>query len=120
MIDFFISAAHAMGPTPGQQGASQPSLLANIIPIVLIIAIFYIIVFLPEKKRKKTHEQMLNNLKSGDKIITTSGIYGEISKVENDHYMLKISDNNTKIKIMKTAVSIVLDPLKEKEAVKPT
>ena len=118
MTEFFISAAHAMGPAPGQGGGGQASLFANLIPIVIIIAVFYILVFLPEKKRKKNHEAMLNNLKAGDKIITTAGIYGEISKVENDHYMLKISDNNTKIKILKTAVSVVIDPTKEKETPK--
>ena len=100
------ASANAMaspGGKPGQQG----SIIEAILPFVIIIAVFYLMVFMPQRKERKKREEMLKNVKTGDKIITTSGIYGEIVKVENDHIMVKVSDNNTKLKMLKSAVSVI-------------
>lgn len=109
-MDFFINAANAMSaPGGAKPGASAPGGFETFLPFIIIIAVFYLIVFLPQRKEKKKRETLLQNLKPGDKIITTSGIYGEISKIENDIVFIKVSENNTKLKMLKSAVSIVLD-----------
>jgi len=65
--------------------------------------IFYFIVFLPNKKRQKALQNMLNNLKNGDKVITSGGIFGVVAGMKDDRIQLKIADQ-VKIEISKSAI----------------
>ena len=65
--------------------------------------IFYFIVFLPNKKRQKALQEMLDNLKNGDKVITSGGIYGVVAGMKEDRIHLKIADQ-VKIEISKNAI----------------
>lgn len=65
--------------------------------------IFYFIVFLPNKKRQKALQDMLNNLKNGDKVITSGGIFGVVAGIKEDRIQLKIADQ-VKIEISKNAI----------------
>jgi len=65
--------------------------------------IFYFIVFLPNKKRQKAVQNMLNNLKNGDKVITSGGIFGVVAGMKDDRIQLKIADQ-VKIEISKSAI----------------
>ena len=65
--------------------------------------IFYFIVFLPNKKRQKALQDMLNNLKNGDKVITSGGIFGVVAGIRDDRIQLKIADQ-VKIEISKSAI----------------
>jgi preprotein translocase subunit YajC len=65
--------------------------------------IFYFIVFLPNKKRQRALQEMLDNLKNGDKIITSGGIYGVVAGMKDDRVQLKIADQ-VKIEISKNAI----------------
>ena len=65
--------------------------------------IFYFIVFLPNKKRQKALQDMLNNLKNGDKVITSGGIFGVVAGIKDDRIQLKIADQ-VKIEISKSAI----------------
>jgi len=65
--------------------------------------IFYFIVFLPNKKRQRALQEMLDNLKNGDKIITSGGIYGVVAGMKDDRVQLKIADQ-VKIDISKSAI----------------
>ena len=65
--------------------------------------IFYFIVFLPNKKRQKALQEMLNNLKNGDKVITSGGIFGVVAGMKDDRIQLKIADQ-VKIEISKSAI----------------
>ena len=63
------------------------------LPLVLIFGVFYILLIRPQQKKVKLHREMLNNLKRGDKIITSGGIIGIISKVnDNKELLIEISD----------------------------
>jgi preprotein translocase subunit YajC len=64
------------------------------LPLVLIFGVFYILLIRPQQKKVKQHREMLNNLRRGDKIITSGGIIGTINKVtDNKEMQLQISDN---------------------------
>ena len=64
------------------------------LPLILIFGVFYILLIRPQQKKIKVHREMLNNLRRGDKIITSGGIIGTISKVnENKELSLEISEN---------------------------
>ena len=64
------------------------------LPLILIFGVFYILLIRPQQKKVKLHREMINNLKRGDKIITTGGIIGTITKVkDNKELIISISDN---------------------------
>ena len=65
--------------------------------------IFYFIVFLPNKKRQRALQETLNNLKNGDKVKTSGGIYGVVAGIKEDRVMLKVADQ-VKIEISKSAI----------------
>jgi preprotein translocase subunit YajC len=82
------------------QLASQ---MGGILPIILIMVIFYVLLILPAQKRQKKITQMLSELKNGDKVITTGGVYGTIVGIEDDAIQLRIADQ-VKIKVLRSAV----------------
>ena len=64
------------------------------LPLILIFGVFYLLLIRPQQKKMKNHREMINNLKRGDKIITSGGIIGVISKVkDNKELIIEISDN---------------------------
>ena len=65
--------------------------------------IFYFIVFLPNKKRQRALQETLDNLKNGDKVKTSGGIYGVVAGIKEDRLLLKVADQ-VKIEISKNAV----------------
>jgi preprotein translocase subunit YajC len=85
------------------------AIVAQVLPIVAIIAIFYFLVIAPANKQRKKTQEMLDALKKGDRVLTTGGIYGSVQGIENDVVYLKIADN-VKIKIARSAVASVLGP----------
>ena len=69
------------------------------LPLILIFGVFYILLIRPQQKKVRQHREMINNLKKGDKIITSGGIIGKISKV-NDNRELNVEfSNEVEIKI---------------------
>jgi len=86
------------------QQAATPDLLVNFAPIIIIGIIFYVLIFLPMRKRQKKVEAMIAALQNGDAVITNSGIYGTIAGVKEKTFILKIADQ-VKIEIAKNAVS---------------
>jgi len=75
--------------------------------MIAIFAIFYLLIIMPQRKKQKKHMELVENLKPGDKIVTTAGIYGKIVSVQKDRLELKIAAN-TQIEITKSAVGVIL------------
>ncbi|WP_456488261.1 preprotein translocase subunit YajC [Caminibacter pacificus] len=92
----------------GEAGANQPSLLASLLPLIILFAIFYFLVILPQQRQAKKHKEMVESLKKGDKIVTTGGIIAEVVKNEQDFIKAKIAEN-VEVKIDKAAVARKLD-----------
>jgi preprotein translocase subunit YajC len=95
------------------QAASQPAAPATgggmnsilgFLPIVLSFAVLYFLMILPQQRRQKKHQQMLEQIKRGDRVVLGGGIHGIVSNVKEQTFMVKISDN-TDIEIDKSAVS---------------
>lgn len=85
----------------------QSSGLSGWIPIIVIFFIFYFLLILPEQKKIKQHRQMLAQLKKGDHVLLSSGIYGTIVNIKGEVIELKIAEN-VKINVLKSAVSQVV------------
>ena len=86
---------------------SGPSALMQFAPLLLLFGAMYFLMIAPQRKKQKEHENMLTALGSGDEIVTTGGIYGTITNVKDDRFVVRISDN-TKIEIGKSFVSAVV------------
>jgi preprotein translocase subunit YajC len=83
---------------------SQPSGITLLLPLILIMVIFYFLIMMPAQRRQKKVNEMLRNLKNGDKVITNGGIYGTIVGLEDDAIQLRIADQ-VKIKIARNAIA---------------
>lgn len=79
-------------------------MLIQFAPILIIAVVFYLLIFMPMRKRQKKVEAMIGALRNGDKVITNSGIYGVVAGVKEKTLILKIADQ-VKIEIAKNAVS---------------
>ena len=90
----------------GAAPAARPNMLGALLPFVLVFVIFYLLIIMPQRKKQKKHMELVENLKPGDRIITTAGIFGTIMGVQKDLIELKIS-SNTNIKITKSAVGVI-------------
>ena len=76
--------------------------IAQFIPLILIFVIFYFFLIRPQQKKIKDHKLMVENLKKGDKVITSGGIIGTVERVmENEMLEVRISDDVT-VEIVKT------------------
>jgi preprotein translocase subunit YajC len=64
----------------------------QLVPFVLVLAIFYFIILLPMKRKQQKVQQFLSSLKVGDRIITTGGIHGQITRLADDTVQLQIAD----------------------------
>jgi preprotein translocase subunit YajC len=80
------------------------SFIGTMIPMAVIIGIFYFLVIAPANKQRKRTEAMLKALKKGDQVVTSGGIYGSIQSVDTDTIILKIADN-VKIKVARSSVA---------------
>jgi preprotein translocase subunit YajC len=98
-------------PPPGGEQSPLPSLIL----MGLIFSIFYFVLILPMKQKQRKLEEVVKSLKTGDKVILSSGIFGTIVAVEADGFAVRI-DQNTKIKVLKSAVAARQDePATEKK-----
>jgi len=86
------------------QAAPAGGGLMQFLPIILLFAGMWFLIIAPQRKRQKAHEKMLSELKSGDEIVTTGGIFGTITNVKDDCFVVRIADN-TKIELGKGFVS---------------
>ncbi|MGE5742246.1 MAG: preprotein translocase subunit YajC [Candidatus Aminicenantes bacterium RBG_16_66_30] len=99
------AAANLAGQAGGAQVA-RPNMLGALLPFVLVFVIFYLLIIMPQRKKQKKHLELVDNLKPGDKIITTAGIFGTVMGVNKDLIELKIS-SNTNIKTTKSAGGVI-------------
>ena len=95
----------AQAPAPGAPGGS--SALLQILPMVLLFGAMYFFMIAPQRKKQKEHEKMLKALSSGDEVVTTGGIYGVITNVKEDRFVVRVADN-TKIEVGKAFVQTVV------------
>jgi preprotein translocase subunit YajC len=96
----------------GEGAAPQGSIVTALLPFVLVFVIFYLLIIMPQRKRQKKHQEMVGQLKPGDKIVTTGGIYGTVMGVQQDKIELKIA-SNVKIDITRNAVAAFMSDKKE-------
>ncbi len=90
-----------------QAAPQSQSPLPTLLFFGLMFAAMYFLMIAPQRKKQKEHEKMLAALQTGDEIVTTGGIYGQITNVKEDRFVLRIADN-TKIEVGKGFVHAVV------------
>src|SRR5688572_22447972 len=98
MMIFDVGFLAAMGLSPD---GSNP--LIQLVPFVLILGIFYFIILLPSKRKQQKVQQFLNNLKVNDRVITTSGIHGQITRLNDQVVQLQVADK-VRIDVSRAAI----------------
>jgi preprotein translocase subunit YajC len=87
-----------------EQAPAQQSPLAVLPMFVMMFLIFYVLVFRPQAKQRKQHEQMIKNLKKHDEVVTVGGIFGSVVNIKPDAVTLKI-DENVRVDVEPSAIS---------------
>ena len=108
----FLDVLYAMGPSPGDTGQGWGGAIGSLIPLILIVLIFYLLLIRPQQKRAKEHRRMVENLKKGDKVITSSGIYGVVESIGSNPVTVKIAEN-VKVKLAKAYIAAIRPPTEE-------
>ena len=85
------------------EGAATGGLI-QLVPFVAIFAIFYFLMIAPMRKRQKALQNMIANLKKGDAVITQGGLYGEVSSVKDDSFVLTLGEN-VKVRVTKSSIA---------------
>ena len=88
--------------------ATGSTSIFNFFPLLLLFLGMWFLIIGPQRKRQKEHEKMLSELKSGDEVITSGGIFATITNVREDRLIVRIADN-TKIELAKNFVSKKLE-----------
>jgi preprotein translocase subunit YajC len=83
---------------------AQPGGIALFLPLILIMVIFYFLMILPAQRRQKKVSEMLKALKTGDKVITSGGIYGTIVGLEDEAVQLRVAEQ-VKMKVARSAIA---------------
>ena len=101
----FCGEVLAMAPTSGQPGDSG---LMSFLPMILIFVAFYFLLIRPQRQKQKKHEKMIQALDKGEKVKTVGGMYGTITGVKDNCFVVRIAEN-VKVEISKEAVSAKID-----------
>lgn len=104
-LHVILAQAQTAAPAAAPSGLDM---LKGSLPMVLLFAAMYFLLIAPQRKKQKEHEKMLTQLKSGDEVVTSGGIYGTITSVKEDRFIIRIGDNNSKIEVAKGFISSVI------------
>ncbi len=86
---------------------TQPNPLINLVPIAAIFVIFYFLLIRPQQQQQKAHEKMLADIKKGDKILTSGGLYGTVLGIKGDDLEVRFAET-VKLIVARSAVTKVM------------
>jgi len=87
----------------------MPAQIGTLLPLILMLAVFYLVIFIPENKRKKKYAALLNNLKVNDEVMTKGGIMGKIINIQDEYIILESGPDRTRIKLSKSGIGTVIN-----------
>jgi preprotein translocase subunit YajC len=91
------------------QATGPDAAIKGFLPIVLMVAIFYFLVFMPMRKQQKKQKEMVASLQNGQTVLTSGGIIGTIVAVNDDTLILRIKPDNLKIQVARSAVTSLVN-----------
>ena len=91
----------------GAPGGGDANPLAMFLPLVLIFIVFYFFIIRPQKKKEDSRKKMIEAVQKGNRVITIGGVHGTVTQVDETSVLVQV-DNNTKLRIEKSALSSVV------------
>ena len=102
--DWHVLTAHVIGLALAQaQGSSGGGVLVWL-PLVFIFVIFYFLLILPQQRRQKKWQAMLNELKTGDRVVTSGGLRGTVIALRDDYVHLRVPPDNLRIEVTRSSI----------------
>jgi preprotein translocase subunit YajC len=98
----FITPAYAQAAAPG-----AGDFVGMILPLVLIMAVFYFLLIRPQQRKMKEHQEMLKKVGKGDTIVTSGGLIGKVVKVVDDNELQVEVGENVKVRVLRSGVADV-------------
>ena len=106
LAQLFVGKAWAQAAAPaGDASAANSSFasVANFLPLMLIFAVFYVLIIRPQQKKLDEQTKMIKALKRGDRVITSGGLYGKVTKLDDETLTIEIADG-VNVKIVRAQV----------------
>jgi len=101
-MEWLIPSAHAQAA-----GASQPNMIMQLLPLILIFVVFYFLLIRPQAKRAKEHKAMVAALAVGDEVVTSGGILGKVAEVSDQFLTVEVAEG-VRVKVQRHTVSGLL------------
>jgi preprotein translocase subunit YajC len=101
----------AMGAAPKDGGTVNP--VAQLVPLVLLMVVFYFVLIRPQQKKAKQHAELLKTVKAGDKVVTSGGIVGVVISVK-DKGGVTLRSADTKLEVIRSAITEITERSGEK------
>jgi preprotein translocase subunit YajC len=96
--------------------SSAPSSIGLFLPIILMVGIMYLLMIRPQQTRQKKWQAMLEQLKAGDKVVTSGGIKGAILSLKDDGVVLRVPPDNLKMEVTRASIVTVITDEEEKKS----
>ena len=87
-----------------------------LIPVILMVVVFYLVLFMPMRRRQKKHDEMLKNLKNGDKVVTNGGVIGVITALSDRAVTLRVRPDNVKLEFARASINGLAEEPEAKES----
>src|ERR671925_290460 len=115
-MNFLIpDAVWAMAPAPSGGGGGSSQLMPTLVMFAAMFAIFYFLMIRPQQRQKAERERMLRAIKRGDRVVTTSGLYGTVTNLSDTTVTLRVADQ-VKIDFERAAIGRVVEAQSDKDA----
>lgn len=101
-----VNSLLALAP-PAQPGQPSPPMWTSLVPLLLLVAVFYFALIRPQQKKQKNHAQLLKTIRPGDKVVTSGGIVGIVVSVKDKTLSLRSAD--AKFEVTKAAIAEITE-----------
>lgn len=110
-ISLFAGRVFAFGGgQPASPGAESPSMLVTMFPFVLMFVILYLLIIRPQQKKQKDHQRMIDELKKGDRVVTSGGVHGTITGIKDKEDILMVQvAKDVQIEVSRGSISKVAE-----------
>lgn len=110
-----IPPAYAQAAGAAGSSSDMGAMISTFLPLILVFVAFYVLMLRPQQRRVKALQQSIANLKKNDQVITSGGILGKVTKVEDQYVELEVAPT-VKIKVVRSTIGEVISPTSAKPA----
>ncbi len=107
MFSWLIDSAHAMGSAGGgSAGGGDGTMIAQFMPFLLIMVVFYFLMIRPQQKKAKEHTALLASIQRGYEVVTVGGLMGRVTAVTEEVLTLEVAQN-VKVRVQRSSIASV-------------